>query len=71
MTKSAKWRDRQRAFEDNRLHEWHAAQPASNAPDFSIQTLEAVSWSEDSRYPRWLLPVNAGRVVGGVPRNRF
>jgi hypothetical protein len=43
---------------------------AAAPPDFSIQTLEAVSWSEDSRYPRWLLPVNAGRVVGGVPRNR-
>jgi hypothetical protein len=27
-------------------------------------------WSERG-YAVWLLPVNAGRVVGGVPRNRF
>jgi hypothetical protein len=44
---------------------------AAAPPDFAIQTLESTEWREGERYPRFILPVNAGRVVGGVPRNRF
>jgi len=45
------------------------ASPPPPPPDFSIRTLDGASWSEDSSYMRWTLPVNTGRVVGGIPRN--
>jgi hypothetical protein len=81
LAKSAKWRERQKAYEAGQLYQWEAAQRAAaptappappTAPDFSIRTLDGASWSEDSRYMRWLLPTNPSRVVGDVPaRNRF
>jgi hypothetical protein len=78
MTKSSKYRviarERHEAAKEGRLPDFYAkreaekayAQPASNAPDFSVQTLESVSWSEDSRYPRWLLPTQVAS-----PRGRY
>jgi hypothetical protein len=72
LAKSQKWRERQRAYEANQLHDWHAAreaqaaptspppEPPPTAPDFGIRTLDGASWSEDSRYMRWTLPVSSG-----------
>jgi hypothetical protein len=28
-------------------------------------------WRDGERFPSWALGTNPGRVVGGVPRNRF
>jgi hypothetical protein len=83
LAKSAKWRERQRAYEAGQLYQWEAQRSVAQAvppaapaptppPDFSIRTLDGASWTEDSRYMRWLLPTNPSRVVGGVPaRGRF
>jgi hypothetical protein len=32
-----------------------ASRPATPPPDFAVRTLEATAWSEEDRYPRWLL----------------
>jgi hypothetical protein len=70
MSKSRKQRERQRAYVAGQLYEWGAAHAdkrptmTTPAPDFAIRTLDGASWSEDSRYMRWLLPVCA---VGNRP----
>ena len=77
--KSAKWRERQKAYTEGRLHEWHEAQPAPPpqppvarahaAPDFSVRTIETTEWREGDRYPRFLLATNTGSNRPTPPRN--
>src|ERR1700722_19804568 len=52
LAKSQKWRERQRAYEANQLHDWHAAgeaqaaptspppEPPPTAPDFGITAID-------------------------------
>jgi hypothetical protein len=79
MSKSVKWRERQRAYEAGRLHEWHTTQkrqaptpPPPNPFDAAYSgpsiTPEGASWDERG-YMRWQLPTNDDRRGHGIPRN--
>jgi hypothetical protein len=75
LAKSAKWRDRQRAYEVGELHLWEKAQREAVAPPATppanpfdnydaIRTPEGASWPEDGRhvpYMRWRLPFSTSR----------
>ena len=67
MSKSQKQRERQRAYVDSTLHEWHTereATPPTSTPANpfdnydSIRTPEAAEWDERG-YMRWQLPLNS------------
>jgi hypothetical protein len=74
MSKSAKWRERQRAYEAGRLHEWHAAREVTppTPPANPFDNYEAIStpvgmvWREDERWPTWSLPTQVAS-----PRGRY
>jgi hypothetical protein len=43
---------------------------ASAPPDFAVRTLEATAWSEEDRYPRWLLETHSAGSRLAFNRNR-
>jgi hypothetical protein len=48
------------------------APPASPFDNYeAIRTPETTVWREGERYPHFIMPYNTGRVVSGIPRNRF
>jgi hypothetical protein len=83
LAKSAKWRERQKAYEAGKLHEWEAqrsvaqaAPPAPSPPPANpfdnyerISTPEGMIWVEGERFPRWGLPINSDRRGLGHLRN--